>query len=559
MFKQQEIILKAAPGLTATLEKYQWESSPKNWLELAEAKSQNFSVILPFVGAFSAGKSTLLNALIGTPLFPTNIDPETAFPAELFYEPDERIIGAVDNGKKIPLSRDDLKHNLPSLLPKDGYVSVALPHPLLARLPHLRLVDMPGWDSGIATHTAAIDNYAARSLAYCVVVSAEEGNLRESLRRALRELAVHKMPIIVVISKSDKKPSEDVDAVAEQVHSEVVAVTGQQPFATVKVSARKNQFDELIDALVRLEHNAEALFARNVTQTVVPKLVSFSAHLDTLINSDDLDSEKIQAQCDQLNADMATFATRLDDETRQLETRVQPVLGRIMDRIGTALREDMDSLVSDAMYGGDLSGSIGTTVRLAAQEGIANEFNPEIERYLNRAIEGLPADFSPEINYAFDNGHDDRDSDSPSLTITPTLTTILLPLLKLIPKLNVISTVILGVVGLLESLFANKQKQQADEARQRESVRREITGTVIPDVLRQVRAALQPILQEHIQSAKQKIADTVKAQQTSHIAALQQLQAKLAEGQTAFAAARAQYQADRDNVTQLITSLESAQ
>mgnify|MGYP006370430177 CR=1 FL=1 len=74
MFKQQEIILEAAPGLAATLKKYQWESSPKNWLELAEAKSQNFSVILPFVGAFSAGKSTLLNALIGTPLFPTNID-----------------------------------------------------------------------------------------------------------------------------------------------------------------------------------------------------------------------------------------------------------------------------------------------------------------------------------------------------------------------------------------------------------------------------------------------------------------------------------------------------
>ena len=90
-------------------------------------------------------------------------------------------------------------------------------------------------------------------------------------------------------------------------------------------------------------------------------------------------------------------------------------------------------------------------------------------------------------------------------------------------------------------------------------MRREITGTVIPDVLRQVRAALQPILEGHIQSAKQKIADTVKAQQTSHIAALHQLQAKLAEGQTAFATARAQYQADRDNVTQLIASLESAQ
>lgn len=556
MFKQQEIILEYAPDLHRILEKYQWKSTPENWLEVAQEKSRNFSVTLPFVGAFSAGKSSLLNALIEVPLFPTNIDPETAYPAELSHGTSEAISGHLPDGKVIPLSREELQNNLPSMLPKGSHVCVSLANPLLSELPHLRLVDMPGWDSGIEAHATAIDGYAARSLAYCVVVSAEEGNLRESLRRALRELAVNDMPILAVISKADKKPPEDVDAVVEQVRQEITDTMGRPPLAIVKASARKKQCDELIAALGQLEQQAEQIFSRNVSQSVLAKLGSFNAHLDTLINSDDLDSEKIQAQCERLHADMASFEVRLGEETQQLEARVQPVLGRIVDRIGNALREDIESLTSDAMNGGDLSGSLGSTVRLAAHSAIASEFTPEIERYLNRVIEGLPDNFSPEINCSFDYRVESAEGTKP-LVITSVLT-MLLPLLKFNPKLAVISKLVVGIVGLLESLFTNEKQKQVDEARQRESVRQKIAGTVIPDTLHQARAALLPMLEEHIQSAKQKIAETVRVQQASHEAALHELQAKLAEGKAVFEAARAQYQADREIVSRCIVNLEKA-
>jgi len=556
VFKQQEIILEYAPDLHRILEKYQWKSTPENWLEVVQEKSRNFSVTLPFVGAFSAGKSSLLNALIEAPLFPTNIDPETAYPAELSHGTSEAISGHLPDGKVIPLSREELQNNLPSMLPKGSHVCVSLANPLLAEFPHLRLVDMPGWDSGIEAHATAIDGYAARSLAYCVVVSAEEGNLRESLRRALRELAVNDMPILAVISKADKKPPEDVDAVVEQVRQEITDTMGRPPLAIVKASARKKQCDELIAALEQLEQQAEQIFARNVSQSVLAKLGSFNAHLDTLINSDDLDSEKIQAQCERLHADMASFEVRLGEETQQLEARVQPVLGRIVDRIGNALREDLESLTSDAMNGGDLSGSLGSTVRLAAQSAIASEFTSEIERYLNRVIEGLPDNFSPEINCSFDYRVESAEGTKP-LVITSVLT-MLLPLLKFNPKLAVISKLVVGIVGLLESLFTNEKQKQVDEARQRESVRQKIAGTVIPDTLHQARAALLPMLEEHIQSAKQKIAETVRVQQASHEAALHELQAKLAEGKAVFEAARAQYQADREIVSRCIVNLEKA-
>lgn len=554
MFKQQKIILEYAPNLQRILKKYQWKSTPENWLEAAQEKSRNFSVVLPFVGAFSAGKSTMLNALIDTPLFPTNIDPETAYPAELSYGTSEAISGHLPDGKVIPLSREDLQHNLPSMLSKGSHVSVSLANPLLAKLPHLRLVDMPGWDSGIEAHAAAIDGYAARSLAYCVVVSAEEGNLRESLRRALRELAVSDMPILAVISKADKKPLEDVDAVVEQVRQEVTATMGRPPLAIVKVAARKKHCDELIAALEQMEQQAEQIFARNVTQSVLAKLGSFNAHLDTLINSDDLDSEKIQAQCERLHADMASFELRLSEETQQLEARVQPVLGRVVDRIGNALRDDLESLTSDVINGGDLSGSLGSTVRLAAQAGIASEFTPEIERYLNRVVEGLPDDFSPEINCSFDYRVESAEGTKP--LVVSSVLTMLLPLLKFNPKLALISKLVVGIAGFLESLFINAKQKEVDEARQRESVRQKIAGTVIPDTLRQVRAALQPMLEEHTQSAKQKIANTVRVQQASHEAALRELQAKLAEGKAVFESACAQYQADRDAVSRFIVALE---
>ncbi len=40
-------------------------------------------IIIPFVGAFSSGKSSLINALLGEDILSTDIAPETVLPVEL--------------------------------------------------------------------------------------------------------------------------------------------------------------------------------------------------------------------------------------------------------------------------------------------------------------------------------------------------------------------------------------------------------------------------------------------------------------------------------------------
>jgi GTPase len=93
------------------------------------------------------------------------------------------------------------------------------------------LVDLPGLDSGIAAHERVIDNYASRSLAYGVVVSIQEGGLRKSLRRALLELAVAQMPVVLILSKADTQRPEEVHAVAERVTADITALMGRAPMS----------------------------------------------------------------------------------------------------------------------------------------------------------------------------------------------------------------------------------------------------------------------------------------------------------------------------------------
>ena len=552
MFRQQKIILESIAPLRDLLSRYTWQGEPAHWLALAEESAQRFLVTLPLVGAFSSGKSSILNALLGQTLFSVNIDPETAVPAEVTYSASESLTGCLPDGRRLPLDREALRENRLDALHSCGWVEAVLPLPQLARFAHLRLVDMPGWDSGIEAHGTAIDNYASRSLAYAIVVSADEGGLHESLRKALKELALHHMPVLAIISKADKKPPEEVAAVVAQVEREITSSMGRPPFKALKVSTRKNDMNELLAALEALEEQAEPLFAQNTAAPFAQRLHSLHHHLDTLLNSDDLDSEKIKAECARQQAEMQSFESRLHDETTQLDTRVQPALGRIMQQLEARLRSQLDSLVDQAINGGDLQGSIGSTARLAVEEGMRDEFNPEIERYLNRVAEGLPSHFSPEVSFNLSINKSQNTAENDPLIAAPLLALIL----PALPALGTVSPIILGVVAVLEKFFRNKSQQEIETARQHENVRQKILNEIIPSTAAQIKNVLQPQLHQHIQQAKQNIADSVRAQQASQQAALDELQSQLEKGQAAFALACTQYQTDQAFLKTLLAKLD---
>lgn len=545
MFKQQHAMLQAIATVRAVMARHpSWQPEQADWLDVAQSQVEGFVVPVPLVGAFSAGKSTLVNAVLGSPLLSVNIDPETAVPAEVWHSPTESLTGCLPDGRRLPMTREQVRNNEVQALLGGGWLEIAQPIPMLAGCPHLRLVDMPGWDSGIQAHSTAIDGYAHRSLAYGVIVSADEGALRDSIRSALRELAVRDMPIFVVITKADKKPPEDLESVKAKVASEVEELIGKPPFRVCHTSARKKDLNGFLAALEEIEGRTEALFASHVVQPFVRQLARLNQHLGTLLNSDDLDSEKIAAQCAQLQADMEAFADHLQAETTQLDARLQPVRAHIEQLMQSRLLAQLESLTSRALSGQDLSGPIGTTLRLAVEEGMRDEFAPEVERYLGRVAEGLPATFKPSASDALS-----LDSvRSPSTDVSGanwSLPAVLAPAMLILTKLHPVVAVVATVGGLLFGLFKGKAKPQDEADRRREQALNQIREDVIPAAVAQASAALQPVLSNQVAQAKQKIADGVAAQKRSHEAALAELKQRLAQGQAAFARACEQYRADQ--------------
>jgi predicted GTPase len=59
----------------------------------------NMNLLVPVVGEFSAGKSSLLNKFIGKNLLSVGIAPETAVPAELYYSEIEYNKGVLPDGR----------------------------------------------------------------------------------------------------------------------------------------------------------------------------------------------------------------------------------------------------------------------------------------------------------------------------------------------------------------------------------------------------------------------------------------------------------------------------
>ncbi|PQJ94748.1 dynamin family protein [Chromatium okenii] len=275
-----------------------------------------FTVRVPLVGAFSSGKTTLMNALLGEKIFAVEVNPETALPVELRYAPQEQFTGYKDAQAPISLNRQQVKHQDFNPLLPNGWLQANLPSKNLQDLPHLTLVDMPGWDSGIDEHARAIDAYLPRSLAYCLVVSVDEGNLHDSLRNFLKELAIHKMPALLVITKCDKKPQADVDSVQQKVLSEMRQILQEDLLEVVQVSARK-QIQPFLNALQHLQQHVDERFHRAVILPLLVELQGLEKYLKTLANQDNLDAEQIMVQRHQLEQEMQQFKVHLEMRTKR--------------------------------------------------------------------------------------------------------------------------------------------------------------------------------------------------------------------------------------------------
>ena len=211
---------------------------------LLKTLQENSYVKVPFVGDFSAGKSSMINALLNLgDYLPTDITPETAVAYELWYSKGECL--ELWRESKLQDTYDLSRVSELTVRPGD-LVKVFIDNEKVKELNDrgIVIVDMPGIDSGIEAHTSAILNYIHQGTAFVVFTDIEQGTLRGSTISFIEELKKYGINTAIFISKADKKPEEEQAKVLETVTAIAKRVLGENVYVGL-ASAHQGLFNDL--------------------------------------------------------------------------------------------------------------------------------------------------------------------------------------------------------------------------------------------------------------------------------------------------------------------------
>ena len=553
--QRQELIQRQVPGVREIFDRHSLDASR---IDTLLPLIQHFEIRVPFIGAFSSGKSSLLNALLGESLLATEITPETAVPTELGYGAQRRFVGHLPDGRLVPLEERDLQENkLTQLLPS-GWVEARLPNPALAARSQLVLVDMPGWDSGIDAHERVIDGYVGRSLAYAVVISIEDGALRENLRRALIELAINALPVVLIVSKADKRPPQDVQAVTERLIADITTLMGHQPLAVAVTSARRKDTRALEAALDALQGRAEEIFEKRVVDIWRRNLEWAIQQLTVLTNAQNKDIPRLEAEIEQLEQELRAFEARLEQETQTLMAQIGPILGTIRHRIENALTDRLESLTDRVLTGLDIRDDILGTARIVVREAVQQEFQPALQRYLDRLVDALPASLDLDLDLDSALHIDEPGSKASGEKRGKTLGTLLGGLLLAvpIPQAKLLAP-LLPIIGAIFDFFKDSGRERLEQARQRERVRKQVLESTI-SATQQIVSHLRPILEEQLEQAQAAARKHVEAERATRKTQQEALIAAKQQGETQAAALRQRAQADIDQLRAMLAALDAS-
>jgi small GTP-binding protein len=293
---------------------------------------------LVVVGRFSRGKTSLMNAILGTDRLPTGIVPLTSVVTTVAYGSREQVIINYHD-KRIPseIPIDALPqfitqgHN-PGNIRQVRVAGVKLPAEFLRRGFHF--VDTPGLGSAIPENTRTTENFLPEADAF-VLVTSYDSPLSEEELRIVRVASASGRRVFVVLNKHDLVTCDERRDAADYLNKQLLEVLGNSVPQVFSVSAREG-----IEA--RRSRDAQRLAASGIEE-LETELVRFLLAYKS--------AEFLLRMCDRV-ADLLHQLSHKVDVKRSLE-RIHSLSKRVVvDTPGTGTRNEAPmagSIVSGAV------------------------------------------------------------------------------------------------------------------------------------------------------------------------------------------------------------------
>ena len=309
------------------------------------SKQENANIILPLVGEFSSGKTTLINALTDSKKLETATKPTTATIYEVHFGCDSCHAKVLDQKGELHSVQDvaELKNDI---LADAKVVTV---FDTSNRVPATTiLVDTPGLSSPDQKHKQTLVGFLPKADGIMLVSDINQ-QITRSLVDFIETMKLSRRPIYLILSKSDTKSKTEIEAVKKYISDNC-----QIPLKQIAVvSASTGELDELYSLLDSIQKDKKDILKKVDNQRVKNIIDVLTNHIDELMNASNSDKDleeairRCQYELDKISRNIDrlvdSMADDIEEEGRTLARKFDDTIFGRLNGLVTGKSNDFDA------------------------------------------------------------------------------------------------------------------------------------------------------------------------------------------------------------------------
>lgn len=490
-------------------------------------KVMETELVVPVIGAFSAGKSSLLNALMGNEILPVGIAPETELATELRYSAEPYLLAIKPDGVQERLPVDALS-SINRRSNEFSHLRLYLDSEALKTIAPLVLVDMPGFGSSLENHNKAIAYYLPRGVHFVVLTSIEDGNITQSMLRKLDELKTYNTEFTFLLSKCNLRAADQVEEVQAYVDDQLGVYFGQH-YRSLTLGNRGGE--ELKNALTALQ--PDALFSRLFIDVLKDQNFEVLAQINLALSL----LKKDKAESEQAARALEQALQKLLDQRRDVESDLKErYSGKMLDRslrsLENALNESLEELVTlgCSKQTSALSNALSDIIRSSLASTIKAEVQDISTSMVDRIASNLSATSGQMAMLDLNGNWSDELSNKVKFSLERTTEMLsdwstrlsnrvesdknngVMLYRSLSTVLAVTTTVVNPLVELAIIFLPEILRMLNGGGNEREMYRQKLTGEVFPNIKAELRGKIPAIIDEQLSAMLKKIGDSFEEQ-----------------------------------------------
>ena len=473
-------------------------------LSLLTKSIENQELLVPVIGGFSSGKSSLINSFLGSNVLGVAITPQTAIATELRYSSEEKI-EAIKDDESIDVFKINELEKVEEKAQTYNHIKLYLNNQKLKEIDPIVLVDMPGFNAPIATHNKAINRYMPNGVYFIALLSgADEKTITKTYITELNGIHTRGKEFQLCISKTNLLPQRDIEQIKSYAKD------------TLEMEFKYSKDIELLDdnSGAKLEKilkdiDIESLFESIYKPHISMNLKEMESTINTTISALRYDKQDAINAIDELKNGISQIEIEkkkaIDNANNKYnDTNIEGIIGVV----SSALSNNATTLAQSALNGGDIQSAINNIInsvlpseiqkRLSGiQQNVIDNFKLSISNINIKAsdiqtwADGLKEIVSGACFVANTLLNSDINKKSSSALVSSAIglggrALATQALAKIGFTINpIVGTILSAVFAILPGIFG-----KIADSKRLEAVKEQVQNEVIPSILSQIRPKL---------------------------------------------------------------------